>query len=104
MCSCLDPMAQRIPMQDESLPRVDPEPGMGAAAAEAAVHDTSPPPLYQNPPILAESAQPGTFDMAQLVAILAGMRGETREMMQGMNEKMDGMSKKNGWHGTDSAG
>ena len=38
-----------IPEQDESLPQTNPEPEMGAAAAEAAVHDTSHPPLYQNP-------------------------------------------------------
>ena len=70
MCSCLDPMAQRIPMQDESPPQMDPEPEMGAAAVEAAVYDTSPPPLYQNPPIPAETVRPGAFDMAQFVAML----------------------------------
>ena len=63
-------MAQRIPMQDESPPQMDPEPEMGAAAAGAAVYDTSPPPLYQNPPIPAETVHPGAFDMAQLVAML----------------------------------
>ena len=98
MCSVVgSPMVQDIPEQDivmgelELPPQMDPEPGMGAAAAEAAVYDTSPPPLYQNPPILAESAQPGTFDMAQLVAILTGMENR---MENNINNKMDGMNKK----------
>ena len=51
MCSSsvLGPMAQDIPEQDivmgelELPPQMDPEPEMGAAAAEAAVYDTSPP-------------------------------------------------------------
>ena len=50
MCSRnLDPMVQDIPEQDivmgelELPPQRDPKPEMGAAAAEAAVHDTSPP-------------------------------------------------------------
>ena len=49
MCNVLDPMAQdKIPMQDIPVqkrfpPQMDPEPEMGAAAAEAAVYDTSPP-------------------------------------------------------------
>ena len=61
---------------------MDPEPEMGAAAAaEAAVHDTSPPTPHQSPPILAESAQPGAFDMAQLVAILAGMENNINNKM-----------------------
>ena len=92
MCSLVgEPMAQDedaeqemlvVEEQEQSPPQMDPEPEMGAAAA----YDTSPPPLHQNPPILAESAQLSTFDMAQLMAMLAGMRGETRQM----NEKMDG--------------
>ena len=86
----LDPMAQDEEVEQEMLvveeeqffpPQMDPEPEMGAAAAEAAVHDTSPPLLHQNPPpIPAETANPGAFDMAQLIAMLAEMRGETREM------------------------
>ena len=71
MCNVLGPMAQDIPEQDivmgelELPPQMDPKPEMGAAAAEAAVHDTSPPPLYQNPPpIPAETVRPGTPDMA----------------------------------------
>ena len=78
MCSCLDPMAQDIPEQDivmeEQFPlsQMDPEPEMGAAAAGAAVYDTSPPLPHQNPPpIPAETARPSTAAMAQLVAILA---------------------------------
>ena len=82
---------------------MDPEPEMGAAAAEAAVYDTSPSPPHQNPPpILAESAQPGAFDVAQLFAVIeANLRENTRQMMQGMegmenniNKKMEGMEKK----------
>ena len=56
MCSYLEPMAQDtlvqdipIPEQDESLSRTNSKPEMGTAAA----YDTSPPPLHQNPPILA---------------------------------------------------
>ena len=63
MCSVLDPMVQDppvqdipIPEQDESLPQTNPEPEMGAAAAEAAVYNTSPSPPHQNLPILAETA------------------------------------------------
>ena len=55
-CSVLDPMAQeKIPEQDivveeqeQFPPQMDPEPEMGAAAAEAAVYDTSPS-LLRNP-------------------------------------------------------
>ena len=98
----LDPMAQDEAVEQEMLvveeeqffpPQMDPEPEMGAAAAEAAVYDTSPPPLYQNPPTLAESARPVTVDMAQLVAILAGMEnkmdGNARQMKKEM-KKMRG--------------
>ena len=45
---------QDIGVQEQFLPQSNPEPEMGAAAA--AVYDNSPPPLRQNPPILAESA------------------------------------------------
>ena len=92
----LDPMAQDEEVEQEMLdveeeqffpPQIDPEPEMGAAAAEAAVYDTSPPPLY--PPILAESAQPGTVDMAQLFAMLAGISGD----IHGMNERMEANTK-----------
>ena len=75
----LDPMAQDISEQDivmgeqELPPQMDPEPEMGAAAAEAAVYDTSPSLLRNPPPIPAESAQPSTAAMAQIVAILSGM-------------------------------
>ena len=94
-CSVLGPMAQDIPEQDivmgelELPPQMDPKPEMGAAAAEAAVHDTSLPLLHQNPPpIPAETANPGAFDMAQLIAMLAEMRGETWEMKQEMKEEI----------------
>ena len=97
----LDPMAQDEEIEREMLgveeerfipPQMDPEPGMGAAAAEAAVYDTSPSLPHQNPsPIPAETAQPGTFDMAQLVAILAGMN---EKMENNINEKMEANTKK----------
>ena len=47
MCSCLGPMAQKIPMQDESLPQMDPKREMGAAAAAA---DFATPPLLRQIP------------------------------------------------------
>ena len=57
MCSVGSPMVQDIPEQDIVMededqffpPQMDPEPEMGAAAAEAAVYDTSPS-LLRNPP------------------------------------------------------
>ena len=80
-------MVQDIPVQEQIPPQMDSEPEMGAVAAGAAVYDTSPPLLHQNPPpIPAETANPGAFDMAQLIAMLAEMRGETREMKQEMKE------------------
>ena len=86
--------------QEQTPPQMDPEPEMGAAAA----YDTSPPLLHHNPsPIPAETAQPGTFDMAQLVAILAGMNkkmeNNINEKIEGMEKKMDGNTKKNGRNG-----
>ena len=72
--------------QEQSLPQMDPEPEMGTAAA----YDTSPPLLHQNPPILAESAQPNTIDIGRLLATLAGMEDNMNERMQQMNNKMDG--------------
>ena len=85
MCSnVLGPIAQDIPEQDivmgelELPPQMDPKPKM------AAVCDTSPSPPHQNPPpIPAESAQPSTAAMAQLVAILAGIENR---MMQSMKK------------------
>ena len=97
----LDPMAQDEEAEQEMLvveeqeqfpPQMDPEPEMGAAAA----YDTSLTPLHQNPPILAESAQPSTFDMSRLLAMLAGMEDRMEnsmgKKMEGMNAKMDGMT------------
>ena len=81
MCSCLDPMAQDIPEQDivmgelELPPQMDPKPEMAAAC------DTSPPPPYQNPPILAESARPSTFDMGRLLAVLTKWKNEIKKEM-----------------------
>ena len=92
MCSVLGPMVQDIPEQDIAKeeqffpPQMDPEPEMGAAAAGAAVYDTSPPLPHQNPPpIPAETVRLSAPDMAQLVAILAGMESK----MGSMNEKME---------------
>ena len=107
----LDPVAQDIieqeivGVEEEQLipPQMDPEPKMGAAAAEATVYDTSPSLPHQNPsPIPAETAQPGTFDMAQLVAILAGMnekmeanvRGDPRQMENNINKKIEANTEK----------
>ena len=49
-----DPEQEMLVVEEQEPPQTDPEPEMGAAAAAA--YDTSPPPLHQNPPILAESA------------------------------------------------
>ena len=102
MCSVLDPMAQDIPEQDivmgelELPPQMDPKPEMGAAAAEAAVYDTSPSLLRNPPPIPAETVRPGTPDMAQICAMLAvmsaNMETNTNEIKEGMNEKLEGMN------------
>ena len=81
------PEQEMLVVEEQELPQTVPEPEMGAAAA--AVYDTSPPPLHQNPPILAESAQLSAPDIAQLFAMLAGMRGETQQMKEGINNKMD---------------
>ena len=101
-----DTPVQDINVQEQFFPQMDPEPEMGAAAA--AEYDTSPSLLRNHPPILAESAQMSAPDIAQLFAMLAGMRGETQQMKQEMNNKMDGMSakmkKRNGWHDTSNAG
>ena len=92
MCSCLDPMAQdKSPEQEHFFPpQMDSEPEMGVAAA----YDTSPPRLRQNPPILAESAQPSTLDIGRLLAALAGMENNMNEKMQGLNKEMSGMNNK----------
>ena len=67
-------------MQEQFPTQMDLEPEMGAVAA----YDTSPPLLHQNPsPFPAETAHQSAPDMAQLIAMLVGMRGETRQM----NEK-----------------
>ena len=67
-------------MQEQFFPQMDPEPEMGAAAATE--YDTSPPLLRNLPPSLAETAHAGASDIAQLFAMLAGMRGETQQMNQ----------------------
>ena len=72
-----DPEQEMLVVEEQELPQTDLEPEMGAAAA--AVYDTSPPPLPQNPPILAESAQLSTPDIAQLFAMLAGISGDIHD-------------------------
>ena len=49
-----DPEQEMLVVEEQELPRMDPEPEMGAAAAAA--YDASPPPLRQNPPILLEQS------------------------------------------------
>ena len=55
----------------------------------------TPPLLRQNPPILAESAQPSAPDMARLFAVLAGMNakmdGNAQQMKIDMKEDMEKM-------------
>ena len=94
MCSVFEPMAQDtpvqdipIPEQDESLSRTNPKPGMGAAAAAA--YDASPPPLRQNPPILAESAQPSALDM--ILQAINGMKNETNGIKEEMKDEIKKM-------------
>ena len=95
-------MAQDIPEQDivmgelELPPQMDPKPEMGAAAAEAAVYDTSPsPPLLRNPPpIPAETVRLSAPDMAQLFAIINDIKNEISEKADRMEEKIDGNTDK----------
>ena len=94
MCNVLDPMAQKIPMQDESLPQTNPEPEMGAAAAEAAKYDTSPSLLRNPPPIPAETAHPRAPGVAQLFAMLAEMSNKMDTNARKLMDKMDGNTKK----------
>ena len=95
----LGPMVQDISEQDivtgeqELPPQMDPKTNMAAAC------DTSHPLPHKNPPpIPAETVHPGAFDMAQLVAILAGMEHRMEEKMDGntkkMEEKIDGNTDK----------
>ena len=104
----LGPMVQDISEQDIvgeeqfTPPQMDPEPEMGAAAAEAAVYDTSPPLPHQNPsPIPAETAHLSAPNIAQLIAMLAGLNARMEGMESNMNgnaqqmeNKMDGMNEK----------
>ena len=91
MCSCLDPMAQDIPIpeqdivvEEQELPQTNPEPEMGAAAA--AEYDTSPSLLRNPPPIPAGTARPSALDM-----ILQAMEANTRRMENKMKEDTNGM-------------
>ena len=97
----LDPMAQEEEIEQEMLvvegeqffpPQMDPEPEMGAAAAGAAVHDTSPLLPHQNPPpIPAETVRPGIPDMAQLFAMLVGIRGDIQGIKTDAEANTNGM-------------
>ena len=90
-----DPEQEMLVVEEQELPQTDPEPEMGAVAAVA--YDTSPPLPHQNPPpIPAETAHPGAFDMAQLFAVLARMENKmeanTNEIKNEMEKKMEGMT------------
>ena len=88
---------QDVGVEEHKLPQTDPEPGMGAAAAEAAEYDTPPPFLRQTPsPAPSETAhnnggsmQLNWFEIKQLTEAINGMinglrtqRGEMRQMGQ----------------------
>ena len=83
---------QDIGVQEQFLPQLTPEPEMGAAAAAA--YDTSPSLLRNPPPIPAETTHPRAPDIAQLFAMLAGMRGETQQMGKEMKNEINGMENK----------
>ena len=92
--SVLDPMAQdKIPEQDivmeelELPPQMDTEPEMGAAAAEAAVYDTSPSLLRNPPPIPAETAQPSALDV--ILQAINDMKNEMDGSARRMEKKMN---------------
>ena len=101
MCSCLGPMAQdKTPEQDivmeelELPPQMDPKLEMGAATAAADF--ATPPHLRQIPSTTpSETATDNggaglssPSAIAQMMErITQAMRGETREMMQGMEKK-----------------
>ena len=103
----LDPMAQEEEIEQEMLvvegeqlipPQMDPEPEMGAVAAEATVDDTSPSPPHQNPPpIPAETVQQSEFDMfLQAINRMnekmgANMREEIKNNTSQMKEEARGM-------------
>ena len=69
---------------------MDLEPEMGAAAAEAAVYDTSPPLPHQDPPpIPAGTVHPSIPGMAQVCAMLAGVTAAMQKMQEGMENKIE---------------
>ena len=84
---------QDIGVQEQFLRQSNPEPEMGAAAAEAAVYDTSPPLLRNPPPIPTETAHPGSLDMAQLFAMLTKMTNGIHNKMDEMSTNMDAHTK-----------
>ena len=85
---------QDIVVEEHELPQTDPEPGMGAAAAEAAEYDTPPPHLRQTPsPAPSETAhhnggsmQLSWLEIEQLTesinGMINGLRTQRSEMRQ----------------------
>ena len=83
-----DPEQEMLVVEEQELPQMNPKPKMGAAAAVA--YDTSPPLPHQNPPpIPAETAHPGAFDMARLFAVLAGMENKMEANTNEIKNEME---------------
>jgi len=85
-----NPEQEMLIAQEQFLPQPDPEPEMGAVAA--AVYDTSPSLLHQNPPILAESAQPRALDI--IVQAMNTNAQEMKRKMEGMENKIERINNK----------
>ena len=71
-----DTPEQDINVQEQFLPQTDP----GPKWVRQRPRRMTPPPLRQNPPILAESAQPSAPDRAQLCAMQAGVTATMQQM------------------------
>ena len=84
-----DTPEQDIIVQEQSLPQMNPEPEMGAAAA--AEYDTSPSLLRNHPLIPAETAHPRARGVAQLFAMLVEMSNKMDTNARKLMDKMDGM-------------
>ena len=84
MCSCLDPMVQDTPVQDESLPQMDQKREMGAAAAAADF--STPPPFRQSPspaPSKTVSDNGGSVPLSPLLTqIVEAFAQVTKEEMR----------------------
>ena len=93
------PEQEMLNEQEQFPPQTDPEPEMGAVAAEAAEYDTPPPPhLRQIPsPAPSETETDGggstllsPLVIAQMVEMITqAMRGETQQMGKEMVKKME---------------